>query len=333
MTMQFEHDEPWRPAPAGAFRGWNEGKGCPSLADLFLAAAGEPSTQLLEHFEQCSACKRTYELASAPIEAESFDAPLTDEDFLNRATLEVPVISRFAGGNLRALPGRSILLLLVEPRQPGWGKTCELEFAGRKPSRLQPGDADVSWQSKSPFLLQIFGPNGEADAIDLEWEGWGEGVRSVAVAPYPGNVEQSEALLKDYEDGKVGVLRVPIKLKLLREGDVAVAKAEFDNLFKVLVPKLEEWFVDLRGDQDWTEVGELSDRRIQDAIERFTTTTFEERGHLPSSDVGTWLLKRAAAALLWILELFGKPDGAIQKKPDVVTRFADKYQHVVVIAD
>lgn len=210
-----------------------QSKGCPpSVVALyrlaFAQAGGEPpsaeSQLLLQHLDACPVCRHTYQIALAAARREDVQEKQQPSGVLLEAiekaypgraaqvppgslldelaeAVRAPVLARFAEGSLRCLVGPRVLLLLLEPARPdpGWGMSCVVEFEG-EPCCLRSsvrGDDVVYWEPGKEVRLRIRGT--EKDELMLDGDGWGDEVRWLAVAFYPGDLEGAERLLEEFE--------------------------------------------------------------------------------------------------------------------------------------
>jgi hypothetical protein len=214
-------------ALGGRFR---DGSECPSEVKLLRLAAeqaiGNPPTaegqHLFDHLGLCAVCQWTYRTACRAARNEATPEAITGSALLREAIntahagpadcLEsgalldeltvvdpAPVLAAFADGSVRCLVGREVLLLLLESARAdsSWGATCWLDF-GRGRIAVNTGEAPLPWPLGQEACLSIQ-QDGPAAEVRLDWGGWGDHIRLLALARYPGDPEKAEQLLQGLE--------------------------------------------------------------------------------------------------------------------------------------
>ncbi len=320
--------------PAGGrVRGDEE---CPPPSTIFFAAMShdpqELTDELREHLGVCAACQHNFEQA-----AKSFAAGETSNIVPEQPTLEVnpepdldlsmklsmalrvPVIGRYSAGCLRCMPGKSALLVILDPKSTdlSWGQTCFVQCGGRRLA-LQPGvlspDLLFPWgPAEQSFKLLIGTNEDEFDEMDFDWEGWGEEIRFIAFAHCRNNEEQAETISRDFEElieefgGEIPAFAdrdwfpcpepVPEGTVVIYglDGVGDIGDRAFEKLWDCLEPALKRTLA------SWKGVAPVNSQDIELALTETSVMAYRSRTSL-SSDPAKLLLKMAATNLLRILE-------------------------------
>lgn len=324
----------------------SDGQPCPPVASLFRLAVSqaraEPPTaegqRLLTHLEVCAVCRRTFRAArtaaqSQPategpsrllqeaIRAAHPDAAATMspgtllDELADRA--RVPLLWRCSQGCVRGVVGRRVLLLLVDPADPNgdWGKVYSVRRGEDVFQSLSANHLPelLTWGPGQSIHLCLM-PDDPASTFRLDWEGWGKGLRFVAIAPYPGSPDAAESLLNDLERrAQYDVPRIAERVEILRSGPEADARKALRQIEKLWTGTLNDIL------SDWPEVGAEA-LWIKQALSDTFAEVWKHRRQLPA-DPSHWLLETAGVLLYEIAQrrraALGQPATAAPDDRDV----------------